>query len=100
VVREPELSETHTGHARRGQGPRRQVVPGDRPVYFHVVTDGATGAVTDAQIAGQIDVLNNTFAGGEGGADTGFRFTLAGITRSDNASWFLRQPGRRRRGQP
>ena len=54
------------------------------PVYFHVVTDGTAGALTDAQIAAQIDVLNSTFAGGEGGARTGFSFTLAGVTRTDN----------------
>jgi Pregnancy-associated plasma protein-A len=63
------------------------------PVYFHVVTDGTIGALTNAQIATQIDVLNNTFAGGEGGANTGFSFTLAGVTRTDNAGWFYANPG-------
>src|SRR4029453_6539710 len=58
------------------------------PVYFHVVTDGAIGAVTDEQIATQIAVLNNTYAGGEGGATSGFSFALAGVTRTDNADWF------------
>ena len=58
------------------------------PVYFHVVTDGTTGALTDAQIAGQIAVLNNTFSAGEGGAATGFSFRLAGVTSTDNADWF------------
>jgi hypothetical protein len=58
------------------------------PVYFHIVTDGATGAVTNRQVAAQVDVLNTTFGGGEGGTDTGFSFTLAGIDRTDNADWF------------
>ena len=58
------------------------------PVYFHVVTDGSTGALTDAQIASQIRVLNTTFGGREGGVDTGFAFELAGVTRTDNADWF------------
>jgi hypothetical protein len=62
-------------------------------VYFHVVTDGATGSLTDAQIAAQMDVLNVTFAGGEGGAKTGFSFSLAGVTRTDNADWFYTGPG-------
>jgi hypothetical protein len=62
-------------------------------VYFHVVTDGATGSLTDAQIAAQMDVLNVTFAGGEGGARTGFSFSLAGVTRTDNADWFYTGPG-------
>jgi hypothetical protein len=63
------------------------------PVYFHIVTDGATGALTDAQVAAQISVLNTTFAGGEGGDRTGFSFTLAGVTRTDNAAWFYGNPG-------
>ena len=85
------------------------------PVYFHVVTDGTTGALTAAQIAVQIDVLNNTFAAGEGGAATGFSFRLAGVTRTDNADWFYGgtraatdehsheadpAPGRHQRAQP
>ena len=62
------------------------------PVYFHVVTDGATGSLTDAQIAAQMEVLNVTFAGGEGGARTGFSFALAGVTRTDNPAWFYAGP--------
>jgi len=46
-----------------------------------------------AQIAAQISVLNVTFAGGEGGATSGFRFVLAGTTRTDNAGWFYANPG-------
>jgi hypothetical protein len=58
------------------------------PVYVHVVTDGATGSLTNAQIADQIQVLNMTFGGFEGGYATGFSFRLAGVTRTDNAAWF------------
>ncbi|RHW26902.1 zinc metalloprotease [Nocardioides immobilis] len=60
------------------------------PVYVHVMaaSDG-TGDVTDAQIADQIDVLNETFAGGESpdAADTGFSFSLAGTDRFYNDAW-------------
>jgi len=63
------------------------------PVYVHVVSDGATGALSDDQIAGQIRVLNNTFAGGEGGAAAGFSFELAGVTHTDNSAWFYANPG-------
>jgi len=63
------------------------------PVYFHVVHDGATGALNDKQVAAQMAVLNNTFAGGEGGYSTGFSFQLAGVTRTDNAAWFYGGPG-------
>jgi hypothetical protein len=93
VVREPVLSQTRTDMPVAAKGRAGKAFRATVPVYFHVVTDGATGALTEAQIAGQIDVLNNSFAGGEGGADTGFRFTLAGITRSDNADWFYANPG-------
>jgi len=42
-----------------------------------VVTDGRTGCLTNSQISTQIRVLNNSFSGGEGGADSGFTFVLA-----------------------
>jgi hypothetical protein len=58
------------------------------PVYWHVVTDGSSGAVTNAQIRRQLRVINRGFAGGEGGAVTGFQFTLAGVTRTSNARWY------------
>ena len=63
------------------------------PVWFHVITGGATGSVTDAQIADQIRVLNRGFAGYYGGAGSGFTFQLAGITRTDNATWFDARAG-------
>jgi hypothetical protein len=51
------------------------------------------GALTDSQIAAQVGVLNNTYAGGEGGAATGFKFELEAVTRTDNADWFNAKPG-------
>ena len=57
------------------------------PTYIHVITDGKVGRVTDAQIAAQMDVLNLSFAGFYGGADSGVRFALKGVTRTDNAAW-------------
>ncbi len=61
------------------------------PVYWHVVTDGAAGAVTDAQILSQISAINRGFSGGEGGAATGFSFSLSGVTRTNNAVWYRSQ---------
>jgi pregnancy-associated plasma protein-A len=64
------------------------------PVYFHVVAaseDPADGWVSSKQVRDQIAVLNNTFAGGRGGANTGFRFRLAGTTRTVNAEWFAQE---------
>jgi hypothetical protein len=58
------------------------------PTYFHVITDGKLGRVTDAQISRQMDVLNLSFAGFYGGANSGLSFKLEGVTRTDNAAWF------------
>jgi hypothetical protein len=61
------------------------------PVWFHVVNQGAgaaNGDVTDAQIKAQIQVLNDAYAGATGGSATPFTFTLAGVTRTTNATWF------------
>ncbi len=58
------------------------------PVYFHVITDGPLGYLSDSDLRAQMRVLNVTFRGGEGGDDTGFAFALAGVTRTDNARWF------------
>ena len=86
--REPVLSETHGDLPVSAIGQAESDFAQTIQVYFHVITDGQTGALTNRQLADQIAVLNNTFAGGEGGADTGFSFELAGVTRTDNAAWF------------
>ena len=44
--------------------------------------------MSDATIAAQITVLNQTFAGWYGGDDTGFTFRLAGVTRTANDAWY------------
>jgi len=93
VVREPKLAEVHSDLPASAKGRAAERFKTTVPVYFHVVTDGAAGNVTDAQIATQIDVLNRTFAGGEGGAATGFSFKLADVTRTNNPSWFSANPG-------
>jgi hypothetical protein len=92
-VREPQLDQVHVDMPEWAKNRAPRNFKATIPVYVHVITDGALGALTDAQIAAQIDVLNATFAGAEGGANTGFRFTLAGVTRTDNAAWFHAGPG-------
>lgn len=56
------------------------------PVWFHIVTKSkngvVTGNVTNAQIADQMQVLNDAYAG------RGFSFTLGGTTRTSNNRWF------------
>jgi hypothetical protein len=63
------------------------------PVYFHVITDGTLGAVSDADVREQIRVLNTGFSAGEGGAASGFTFVLAGIIRTNNPVWYRLQSG-------
>lgn len=61
-------------------------------VHVHVVHDGAKGRVTKSQVADQIDVLNDSYGGGTGGAASPFRFRLAGTDYTDQASWFEVEP--------
>ena len=92
-LREPDLGQTSRDLPSSAKGKAGPAFKATVPVYFHVVTDGATGALSARQITDQITVLNKTFAGQEGGARTGFSFTLAGVTRTNNAAWFHAGPG-------
>ena len=59
------------------------------PVYFHVIRSGSgAGDVTDSEINAQIAVLNDAYSGQTGGANTPFRFTLAGVDRTNNEAWY------------
>jgi hypothetical protein len=92
-MREPDLGEVHEDLPASAKGKANKQFKATVPVYFHVVTDGTIGALTDAQIDVQIGVLNNTFSAGEGGANPGFKFQLVGVTHTDNADWFYTGPG-------
>jgi hypothetical protein len=93
TLREPDLGQDADNMPASAQGQAGANFSATVPVYFHVVTDGSIGNVTRAQINAQVDVLNNTFAGGEGGSDTGFSFELKRVTRTDNAKWFYASIG-------
>ncbi|MBW1599015.1 zinc metalloprotease [Streptomyces sp. JJ38] len=59
------------------------------PVYWHVIHDGNTGRISEQDVAAQIDVLNDAFAGvGEGNAASPFQFSLQATDFTDNAAWF------------
>jgi hypothetical protein len=91
TAREPDLGQVPTNvPAQRGRGKGFRTTV---PTWVHVVSDGAIGNVSDAAINDQIQVLNMTFGGFEGGVRTGFSFSLAGITRTDNAEWHYAGPG-------
>lgn len=51
-------------------------------VYFHVITDGSKGNLSDSMIANQISVLNNAYG------SSGFSFRLVATDRTNNASWY------------
>lgn len=60
-------------------------------VWVHVLRKNTTvagGNLPMSRITEQIDVLNDSYTGRTGGARTGFRFSLEGVTRTTNASWF------------
>jgi hypothetical protein len=66
------------------------------PVYVHVINKGpalSDGNVPDSQVKQQITVLNQTFNGMRGGADTNFNFALRDIDRTTNEAWFNMAPG-------
>ena len=65
-------------------------------VFFHVINKGkgiANGDVPTKWLHDQIDVLNAAFAGADPAAtptsaNTPFRFSMIGVDRTTNASWF------------
>jgi hypothetical protein len=75
-----------------GQKTPGKPTAGTIPVYVHVVhaVDG-TGFVSLADVEEQIAVLNLSFAGFPEGADTGFRFTLAGTDWTANDAWYAQE---------
>jgi hypothetical protein len=62
--------------------PRKRRQPVDIPVWYHVIHDGNTGNLTNAQVQAQFDQTNKDFAGqenpGSGAAQMDITFTLAG----------------------
>jgi hypothetical protein len=63
------------------------------PVVFHIIrrSNGVTGEVSNALINTQIDVMNEDFlayGAGAPGTNTRIRFFLAGVTRSNNNTWY------------
>jgi hypothetical protein len=73
------------------------------PTYFHVVLPAAeatNGTAAEDRlrslVTAQVDVLNNSYAGGSltsGSAPTPFRYTLSGVDFSYNDAWYTVVPG-------
>jgi len=73
---------------RRGQKGRTSDII---PVWVHVISRGAgyeNGELPDSMVDAQLKVLDNSFNGRSGGANTGFGFDLLGVTRTVNKEWF------------
>jgi hypothetical protein len=92
-AREKDTGQVHADLPARAKNKAPANFSATVPVYFHVITDGATGSLTNSQINAQVAVMNKTFGGREGGTDTGFTFSLAGVTRTNDASWFAISSG-------
>ncbi|MGW0434668.1 zinc metalloprotease [Micromonospora sp. NPDC003197] len=61
------------------------------PVVVHVIQENSTragGNIPDSMINSQINVLNQAYAGGTGGAVTAFAFQLQSINRVTNTAWY------------
>ena len=71
AVREPDLGQVHEDLPASAKGTRRQAVQGDSPGLLPRRDRREHRRADRRQIDAQIDVLNSTFAGGEGGAATG-----------------------------
>jgi hypothetical protein len=93
VIREPALNQLHAQVPADRRGRADRIFRVTVPTWVHVVSDRAIGNVSDAAIDAQIEVLNTTYAGGEGAVRTGFSFRLVGVTRTDNADWHYANPG-------
>ena len=92
VVREPDL-----GQVTSKVPPKTNAAPVNLqvtvPIYFHVITSGTTGNLTDRQLRDQVSQMNAAYGGSYGGAATGFSWTFAGVDRTNNATWYASKSG-------
>jgi hypothetical protein len=69
------------------------------PVVFHVIRKDTTvdGGNVPRSWIDQISVLNDSYGGRTGGANTGFQFSLQSIDRTTNAGWFRLSGGKEKK---
>lgn len=58
------------------------VTSGTINVYWHTITSGSSGALTSAEVAAQIAVLNSAYSG------TGWAFSLVSTDTTSNSTWY------------
>ena len=96
---EDDLALTRSIQQRHGMANGRGAGTVNVSVYFHVITNtSGAGNLTDAQIQAQIDILNKAYSGQDtlpnnttpngAAVNTPFRFTLAGVDRTANNTWY------------
>src|SRR3954469_18278638 len=85
---EPDLGQLPSDLPASAKGKAGKNFSATVPVWFHVVTDGSLGNISSKVISDQLQVLNLAFGGFYGGAKSGFKFTLAGVDRTNNADWY------------
>ena len=97
TVERPEVDELQgwiAKHPRLAARAETAAATGDTVVirtWVHVLREDLTvagGNIPRRWIDDQIAVMNAAFGGDTGGADTGFAFELAGVTRTTNEDWF------------
>ena len=97
TVERPEVDELQgwiAKHPRLAARAATAAATGDTVVirtWVHVLREDLTvagGNIPRRWIDDQIAVMNSAFGGDTGGADTGFAFELAGVTRTTNEDWF------------
>ena len=93
VTKEPSLNATYEAMPASAKGKGNAKFKATVPVWFHVISDGETGNVPSREIDSQMAVQNLAFAAFYGGAKSGFKFELAGVTRTDNAEWYNARAG-------
>ncbi len=82
-----EVAEIEQAVARGQKGRTSDIIP----VWVHVITRGAgyeNGEIPASMINAQLKVLDESFNGRSGGANTGFGFDLVGVTQTSNQEWF------------
>ena len=88
-----QIAQTRRKRVERGMTTYSAVGSITIPVYFHVITNGSSYNVTDAQIGEQMQVLNDAYSGATGGVATPFKFQLMAIDRTSNSAWSTMRSG-------
>ena len=73
--------------------PLKSGVGGTIKVAFHVIYSGSEGNLPQSRLDAQVAELNKAYAGRYGGVNTGYKFELASVDRTENARWFKMLPG-------